>query len=604
MDKGLETLLQEEIVYRPLPQLVIDANVNPHELEEAYRFGKFDPTNYWEEAADDLDWFKKWENILNKDAAPYYKWFEGARCNIVYNALDRHIVTATKNKLALIWEGEPGDFKRLTYYELYREVNRFANALRKLGVKKGDRVAIYMPNLPETMISMLACARIGAVHSVVNFGFSTKELRMRIDSLEARVVITADGFYRNGQIQRLKSVVDDALETLRNDCVESMIVVRRTNVEVEMQDGRDFWYEELVRAERPEAHIEVMEADDPLFVLHTSSPEGGARGVVHGHGGYMVGVHRTFSHVYDIKPTDIYWCTADPGNIRGHSAVVYGPLLAGTTTVMYEGHTNYPQADRLWHIVAKYGVTIFSTSPTMVRMLKRFGAEYPSKQDLSTLRLLGLIGEPINSDSWLWYYRNIGHNECPVLDTWCQSETGMFMVSPLAVSLLKPGSVTKPLPGVDVDVVDAEGKSLEPSEEGYLVIKSPWPSMMTGILNDEEAYRSYWGVIPNVYYAGEHARRDENGFIWIKGRADKVLNIGGNRMSASTIERAFETHRKVQRAQVFSVADKIKGEMAKAVITLHEDVPATDDLMREFKQYIRKELGAIAEIKNIELIEQ
>ncbi len=596
----IDNLLQEERVFRPLPQLVIEANVNPQELEAARKFARMDPVGYWEEAADELDWFKKWDQVLEDKDAPFYKWFAGARCNIVYNALDRHIETANKNKLALIWEGEPGDTRKYTYFELYREVNRFANALRSLGIRKGDRVVIYMPPLPETIIGMLAAAKIGAIHSVVFAGFSAKALRQRINDAQAKLLITADGFYRNGQIISLKETADEALVGACADCVESMVVVRRCNIGIDMQDGRDFYYEDLIRQERNEAPTEVMEADDPLFLMYTSGTTGKPKGIVHSHAGYMVGVHRTLTTVFDIKPTDIFWCTADPGWVTGHSAGVYGPLMAGTTSVMYEGHPNYPQADRLWAIVAKYGVTIFYTAPTMIRMLMRFGTQYPKTHDLSSLRLLGSVGEPISPEAWTWLYKNIGRSECPVLDTWWQTETGMFMIAPLPISLLKPGSVTKPLPGIEADVVDKEGNPVPPGKGGLLVIDKPWPAMMTGLWNDDERYKEYWEQIPGRYYAGDVARKDEDGYIWIQGRADDVINIAGHRIGSAELEAAFGMHRAVSECAVIGVPDKIKGEAAKAFIMLNHGFEPDDNLIKALKKTIRNELGPVAVIKSIE----
>jgi acetyl-CoA synthetase len=600
----LESLAQELRVFRPLPQLVIEANVNPQELEAFRRQAQGDPEGYWEEAADELDWYKKWERVCDDTGAPFCRWFPGARCNIVYNCLDRHIETANKNKLALIWEGEPGDSRKYTYYELYREVNRFAGALRTLGVKKGERVIIYMPPLPEAVIAMLAVARIGAVHSLVFAGFSAKALRSRIKSVGARLVITADGFYRNGQIIKLKPVVDEALVGSCADCVDSVVVVHRCMIDTDMLEGRDYWYDDLVRRERPESPAEVMEAGDTLFLLHTSGATGEPKVVSHCHGGYMVGVHRTLTHVFDIKPTDIFWCTADLGWVTGHSAVVYGPLLAGTTTLLYEGHPNYPQADRMWHIVSKYGVTIFYTAPTLIRMLMRFGPQYPRQHDLSTLRLLGSVGEPIGPETWLWFYRHIGRGECPIMDTWWQTETGMFMISPLPISLLKPGSVTRPLPGVEVDVVDREGNSVPPGKGGLLVITQPWPAMLTGIYDpkgDGEArYREAFSRFPGKYLAGDVAKRDEDGYLWIQGRADDVLNIAGHRLGTAELENAFRAHPAVAEAAVIGVPDKIKGEAAKAFILLNPDFAPSDELILELKKHMRKELGPVAVIKSVE----
>ncbi|MDD4952194.1 MAG: acetate--CoA ligase, partial [Desulfovibrionaceae bacterium] len=597
----LDSLLQEERVFRPLPQLVIEANVNPQELEAARRQAETDPLGYWEEAADELDWFKKWDQVLDDSNPPFYRWFAGARCNVVYNALDRHIETGNKNKLALIWEGEPGDSRKYTYYELYREVNRFSNALRSLGLGKGDRVVVYMPPLPETLIAMLAIVKLGAVHSVVYAGFSAKALRSRIRDAEAKMVVTADGFYRNGRVIKLKNTVDEALVGACSDCVDSMVVVHRAKVEVDMVEGRDFWYEDLIRQERSESPTEVMDAQDPLFMLYTSGTTGQPKGVIHAHGGYMVGVHRTLGQVFDIKPTDIFWCTADPGWITGHSSVVYGPLMAGTTTVMYEGHPLYPQADRMWNIVAKHGVTVFYTTPTLIRMLMRFGTQYPKRFDLTSLRLLGTVGESISPEAWLWFYKNIGRSECPLLDTWWQTETGMFMISPLPISLLKPGSVTRPLPGIEAEVVDKDGKPAPPGKGGLLVLTRPWPAMMTGLFKDEDRYKEYWQQVPGgVYFAGDVAKKDEDGYYWIQGRADDVLNIAGHRIGTAELENAFGAHRAVSEAAVIGVPDRIKGEVAKAFILLNPGIEPSDDLNKELKRHIKNELGPVAVVKSIE----
>jgi len=603
---ALDALLQEERVFRPLPQLVIEANVNPQELAAHYRAADEDYLAYWEDAAHELDWFKMWEKVLDESKAPFYQWFPGAKCNIVYNALDRHIETVSKNKLALVWEGEPGDTRKYTYYELYRAVNRFANALRSLGVKKGDRVVLYLPILPETLISMLAVAKIGAIHSLVYGGFSAKVLRERINNCQAKLVVTCDGFYRNGQPVNLKNTVDEALEGVCTDCVESVVVVHRAGVDVDMNEPRDLWYEDLVRQERADSATEVMDAGDPLFLLYTSGTTGKPKGIVHTHAGYMVGVHRTLNWVFDIKPTDIFWCTADTGWITGHSYVVYGPLMAGTTILMYEGHPLYPQADRLWHMVDRYGVTILYTAPTLIRMLMRFGVQYPRKHDLSTLRLLGSVGECISPETWVWFYKNIGRSECPVLDTWWQTETGMMMISPLPISLLKPGSVNKPLPGIEADIVDEKGKPVPPGKGGLLVLKKPWPAMMTTLWEDPEGYTAqYWEKVPGgVYYAGDVARRDEDGYIWIQGRADDVLNIAGHRIGNSELESGLNAHKWVAESAVIGVPDAIKGEVAKAFVVVRDgwrdEYESAEELIKHLKTHIRKELGPVAVIKSIE----
>jgi acetyl-CoA synthetase len=603
-EKGsLDALMQEERVFRPLPQMVIEANVNPQEYSEAMKQAEENYLDYWEDAAKELDWFKKWDKVLDESEAPFYKWFTNAKCNIAYNALDRHIETANKNKLALIWEGEPGDTKKYTYYELYREVNRFANALRALGIEKGDRVVLYMPPLPETIVAMLAVAKVGGIHSMVFAGFSALALRDRIEDASAKLVITADGFYRNGRVFNVKNIVDEALVG-GCESVETMVVVHRASVEAEMVEARDIWYDALVRQESPVAHTEVMDSEDTLFLLYSSGTTGKPKGILHTHGGYMVGVHRSLNWVFDIKPTDIFWCTADAGWITGHSYVVYGPLVAGTTTVMYEGHPLYPQADRMWDLISKYGVTIFYTAPTLIRMLMRFGTQYPKKHDLSTLRLLGLVGEPINPEAWVWFYKNIGRSECPIMDTWWQTETGSIMLSPLPISLLKPGSVSKPLPGVFADVVDENGEPVPPGKGGLLVLKKPWPSMLRTLYKDPERYKeTYWSKMAGAYLAGDVARKDEDGYIWIQGRSDDVLNIAGHRIGTAELESALVSHRSVAEAAVIGVPDKIKGEVAKAFVLLseeHGEVEDQDELIKVLKNHVRKELGPVAVVKSIE----
>jgi acetyl-CoA synthetase len=601
---ALDALLQEERVFRPLPTMLASANVSPKALEDAYEAAGKDYLAYWEEAAEELDWFKKWEDVLDDSRAPFYKWFVGAKCNIVYNALDRHIETVNKNRLALIWEGEPGDTRSLTYYDLYRAVNRFANALRTLGVEKGDRVIVYMPPLPETVIAMLAVAKIGAVHSAVFAGFSAKALRDRIMDAQAKMIITVDGFYRNGRVVNLKSVVDESLVGVDGDCAETVVVVHRANVEVEMVEPRDVWYQDLVRNERSEAATEVMNSEDMLFLLYTSGATGRPKGIIHTHGGYMVGINRTLNWIFDIKPTDIFFCTADAGWITGHSYVVYGPLIAGTTTMMYEGHPLYPQADRLWSMVERWGITILYTVPTLVRMLMRFGKEYLKRHDISTLRLLGSVGEPMNPEAWVWLHKYIGRGQCPIMDTWWQTETGMVMVSPMPISMLKPGSVNKALPGVEVDVLDEEGKSVPPGKGGLLVVTKPWPGMLRGVFNDDERYvETYWTRFPGQYLAGDVARKDEDGYLWIQGRADDVLNIGGHRIGTAELESAFVAHKAVIEAAVIGIPDKIKGEVAKGFIILHKDFEPSNALVKELVEHMRRELGPVAVIKSVAFVD-
>ncbi len=614
----LDTLLVEERVFRPLPRVMAEATVNPQDAAHARRRAEQDWLGFWEEAADELQWFRKWETVLDDAEPPFYRWFAGARCNIVHNALDRHIETVNKNRLALIWEGEPGDTRKLTYFELYREVNRFANVLRGMGVRKGDRVLIYMPSLPETAIAMLATAKIGAIHSVVFAGFSSGGLADRIADAQPRIIVTVDGFYRNGRVIALKPLVDDAITHCRRAAqdrdgasagsgVEQVVVVHRAHLDVAMQDGRDRWWHDVMLHQPSEALTEVMDATDPLFVLYTSGTTGKPKGIVHSHGGYMVGVHRTLNWVFDLKPTDIFWCTADPGWITGHSYAIYGPLMAGTTTLLYEGHPLYPEAGRLWSMVERWGVTILYTVPTLIRMLMRFGTQYPARHDLTTLRLLGTVGEPISPEAWVWFHKNIGRGQCPLLDTWWQTETGMIMIAPLPVSLLKPGSVTRPMPGIEADVVDAKGNSLPPRTGGYLVIKRPWPAMMNTVFNDRQAYESmYWSQFPGWYFPGDVARKDDDGYIWIQGRADDVIMIAGHRVGTAELEAALASHPAVAECGVIGVPDDIRGEVAKAFVVLHDDVPPiggfvqAEDLEAELMEHVRRELGPVAVLRGVE----
>ncbi len=599
-----EVVLEEDRVVRPLPETVTEANVSPIDYERALRKGQENFVGFWEEAAEELEWYKKWDQVLDDSNAPFYKWFVGAKCNIVHNALDRHVQSVRKNKVAIIWQGEPlKDIKKLTYYELYRRVNKFANVLKSLGVKRGDRVAIYLPNIPEIAIAMLACAKIGAVHTVVYAGFSAAALKERVNDAQAKIIVTADGLFRNGKIINLKNVVDEAI--LECPSVENVIVVKRTGEEIDMSDGRYLWFHDLMEAASDECETEVMDAEDMLFILYTSGTTGKPKGVVHVHGGYMVGIHRTLKWVFDLKETDIYWCAADPGWITGHSYIVYGPLIAGATTVMYEGHPLYPKANRMWKIIEDFGITILYTAPTTIRMLMRYGSAIPRRHNLSTLRLLGSVGEPINPEAWMWYYQNVGRERCPIMDTWWQTETGMFMITPLPVSLLKPGSATKPFPGIHADVVDKNGNPVPEDKGGFLVIKKPWPSMLRTLYKDPERYKQvYWEKIPGgIYCSGDVARKDKDGYFWIQSRADDVINIAGHRIGTAEVESAVVSHRAVAEAACIGVPDPIKGEVAKVFVILKEGHESSEELDKSIRQHVRKELGPIVIIKSIEFVD-
>ena len=594
-----EALLEEGRVFRPLPQLVIDANLNPNDYEAALKEGRSDLDGFWEKAAHELDWFKKWNTVLDRSDAPFFKWFVGAKTNIAYNALDRHVKTHRKNKVAIIYESESGARERMTYYDLYRSANKFANVLNSLGIKKGDRVGIYLPNIPEIAIAMLGCAKIGAIHSVVYAGFSALALRERVNHAEARLVVTVDGFHRNGKVIKLKEVVDDAMTAAPT--VETVVVVRRTGIDIDMSDGRYLWFHDLMDGERAEFETLEMDANDPLFILYTSGTTGIPKGVVHCHGGYSVGINRTLKWVFDIKETDIFWCAADPGWVTGHSYIVYGPLIVGTTTVMYEGHPLFPGPDRMWQIIEKYGINILYTAPTTIRMLMRFGSQHPKKSDLSTLRLLGTVGEPINPEAWVWYYDNVGNQDCPIMDTWWQTETGMFMVAPTPSNVLKPGSAFKPFPGVHVDVVDAHGESVEPGKGGHVVVKEPWPAMLNTLYKDPDKYKEvYWTKIPGVYLAGDIATKDEDGYFFFQGRSDDVLKIAGHRIGTAEVESAVVSHKHVAEAACIGVPDTVRGEVAKLFVTLKESVEADEDeLVNELKAHVRKVLGPLVVIRGI-----
>jgi acetyl-CoA synthetase len=597
-----EALMAEKRIILPPQELVAQANVSPKQYEQAIKQGETDLEGYWAEAAQELDWFKKWDRVLDDSNKPFFKWFVNGQCNIVHNALDRHMNTSIKDKTAIIFEGERGDTAKFTYYELYIQVNKFTNVLRKLGIHKGDRVAIYLPNIPEIAIAMLACAKLGAVHNVVYAGFSAAALRERISNSAARVVVTADGFFRRGKVVSLKPVVDEAL--VGCDTVERVIVVKRAGQQIDMSDGRCLWYHELMQTASGEAATEIMDSEDMLFLLYTSGTTAKPKGIVHVHGGYMVGINRTLKWVFDIKPTDIYWCAADPGWITGHSYIIYAPLIVGTTTVMYEGHPIHPAEDRMWQIIEKHRISILYTSPTTIRMLMGFGSEPLQKYAMNSLRLLGSVGEPINPEAWMWYYDNVGHGRCPIMDTWWQTETGMFMVTPLPVSKLKPGSATKPFPGVQAEVVDKLGNPVPPGKGGFLAIKAPWPAMLRTLYNEDEKYKEvYWNIIPGYYVAGDVVNKDEDGYFWFQGRADDVLNISGHRIATAEIESALVSHPVVAEAAAIGIPDKIRGEVAKAFVILKQGVAGNSELTNELLRHIRRELGPIVVMGGINYVE-
>jgi len=593
--KAIESLLKVEEVYEPPKEFREKAWIKD---ESVYEKAEKDWLGFWDEIAKtEIEWFKPYEKVLDDSNAPFYKWFIGGKINITHNCLDRHIRNWRKNKAAIIWQGEPEDDKRVvTYYELYRRVCRFANALKNLGVKKGDRVTIYMGMVPELVVAMLACARIGAIHSVVFGGFSATALRDRINDAKAKVVITMDGFYRRGKIIETKKIVDEALEDAPS--VEHVIVYDRIGMDVNMEEGRDLMWKDVQYGVSCKCDPEIMDSEDPLFILYTSGTTGKPKGVLHVHGGYNVGTHITTKWVFDLKDDDIYWCTADIGWITGHSYVVYGPLSNGATVLIYEGAPDYPKPDRWWSIIEYYGVTVFYTAPTAIRYFMRLGDEWVKKHDLSSLRLLGTVGEPINPEAWKWYYEVVGGKRCPIVDTWWQTETGMHMITPLpGVTKLKPGSATRPFPGIKAEVWDDEGNPCPPNVGGKLVITRPWPSMLRTLWGDPERYiKTYWSEFKGklVYFTGDGAKIDEDGYFWIMGRIDDVLNVSGHRLGTMELESVLVAHKAVSEAAVIGKPHDIKGEVPVAFVVLKEGVEPSVELKKELKEWVRKQIGPIA----------
>ena len=589
---NIEALLQEERSFPPPPEFSARANIrDPRVYEEA----DGDYEGFWDRWAEELDWFRKCDRVLEWDP-PFAKWFVGGKINVSYNCLDRHLKGPRRNKAALVWEGEPGDWKVYTYWDLHREVCRFANGLKSLGVKKGDRVTIYMPMIPELPIAMLACARIGAPHSVVFGGFSPESLRGRIDDCQSRVVITADGGYRRGRVVPLKPNADEALAG--TDIVEKVVVVRRVGDEAEcsMEPGRDVWWDDLVAGQPYKCDAESMDSEDMLYILYTSGTTGKPKGVVHTTAGYLLGAYATTKWVFDLKEEDVYWCTADIGWVTGHSYIVYGPLANGATSVMYEGAPDYPGLDRFWAIVEKYGATIVYTAPTVIRACMRWGEEHPKKHDLSSIRLLGTVGEPINPEAWMWYWQNIGGGRCPVVDTWWQTETGMILITPLpGITTLTPGSATRPFPGVQAEVVDEGGNPVGLGQGGYLVLKRPWPAMLRTVYGDPDRYvQQYWSRYPNVYFTGDGAKVDDNGYFWLLGRVDDVINVAGHRISTMEVESALVDHYTVAEAASIGRSHEVKGQGVVAFVTLKDRVKPSKEMEDELKRHVVTKIGAIA----------
>jgi acetyl-CoA synthetase len=587
---ALSALLTEE---RRFPPPVAFLDGDPHVSEPSvYETAERDYEGYWAKWAEELDWFEKWDRVLEW-TPPHAKWFVGGKLNVCHNCVDRHVKGPRRNKAALIWEGEPGDVRVLTYHGLHRRVSRFGKVLKDLGVKKGDRVAIYLPMVPEAAIAMLACARIGAIHSVVFGGFSPDALADRINDAEAKVLITADGGHRRGSIVPLKANADKAVE--RTPSIQKVVVVARGAgvAEVPMQAGRDLWYHDLMRDVKGSAECEPMDAEDLLYILYTSGTTGKPKGVVHSTGGYLTQVYATTKWVFDLKEEDRYWCTADVGWVTGHSYVVYGPLANGATVFMYEGAPDWPGRDRFWEMMEKYGITVFYTAPTAIRAFMRWGEDLPGKHDMSALRLLGTVGEPINPEAWMWYHRVIGGERCPIVDTWWQTETGAIMITPLpGVTHTKPGTATRPFPGIKAEILNEQGEAVR---AGYLALTRPWPSMLRTIWRDDERYRQqYWSKWKDIYFAGDGAKLDGDDYFWILGRVDDVLNVAGHRIGTMEVESALVDDHRVAEAAVVGKTHELKGQALAAFVTLKEGYEPSDQVADELKQHVVAKIGAIA----------
>ncbi len=594
MSERIESVLQEDRRFSPPAAFKAQAKLSDeNEYERLYRQSLDDPDTFWGDVASELHWFKPWDKVVEWEE-PFVKWFVGGQTNLSYNCLDRHVEAGRGDKVAIYWEGEPGDSLTLTYHDLLREVSKFANVLKSQGIDKGDCVAIYMPMIPEAVVAMLACARVGAPHSVVFGGFSATAIADRANDAKAKALITADSGYRRGKIVPLKETADEALDNAPS--VETMIVVKRTGEDVTMKEGRDHWYHDLMESASEDCPAEPLDAEHPLFILYTSGSTGKPKGVLHTTGGYQTYTYLTAKYVFDLKDDDIYWCTADIGWITGHSYITYGPLANGATQIMYEGAPNFPAEDRLWEIVEKYKATIFYTAPTAIRAFIKWGDEHVDKHDISSLRLLGTVGEPINPETWMWYRSKIGRDECPVIDTWWQTETGGIMLTTLpGVHDAKPGSAGKPFFGVEPAVVDVDGQEQPANSGGYLVVKRPWPSMLRTVYGDDDRYRAqYWSEVPHVYFAGDGSRQDPDGYFWIMGRVDDVVNVSGHRLGTMEVESALVSHSAVAEAAVVGRPDELKGQAIVAFVTLEGGHDETEELRKELRNHVAKEIGAIA----------
>jgi acetyl-CoA synthetase len=594
-DKHFDTVLEEARKFPPPESFKKGAFIpSMEDYKKKYEESVKNPEKYWAGVAEELHWFKKWDRVLNTDTAPFFKWYENGKTNISYNCLDRHLDSATRNKAAIIFEGEPGDERVLTYRDLWREVNKCANVLKKLGIKKGDRVAIYLPMVPELPITMLACARIGAIHSVIFAGFSADSIKDRVIDSETKLVITSDAGYRRGKTLPLKDIVDEGVR----DCptVKNVLVFRRSmdhEFPCKLQQGRDHWYHDLVKDAGNFCEPEHMDAEDVLFLLYTSGTTGKPKGIIHTTGGYMVFTYLTTKYIFDLKPEDVFWCTADIGWVTGHSYIVYGPLANAATCILYEGAPNWPDEGRFWEIVEKYRVNTFYTAPTAIRAFMKWGEEWPKKYDLSSLRLLGTVGEPINPEAWMWYHQLIGGTKCPIVDTWWQTETGGILITPLpGATTTKPGSATFPFFGVDAAVLNEKG---DPVNAGLLAIRKPWPGMLRGIWGDPERYKqTYWSKWPGLYFAGDGAKMDQEGYFWILGRVDDVVNVAGHRIGTAELESVFVEHPTVAEAAVIGIQHELKGQALAAFLTLRGGTEGTEELQKTLTNWIAQKIGKFA----------
>jgi acetyl-CoA synthetase len=602
-----DSILSEERIFHPSPAEVANANITAYMKSKGFdNYGDFykwsiaNRFEYWDDMARELHWFEPWQKTFEWTTKPFFQWFVGGKFNIVYNCLDRHMDTPIRHKVAFHWEADNGETRSITYEQLYVETNRFAKGLQNLGLKKGDRVAIYMPAILEQIIAVLAVARLGAVHSVVFGGFAASALRDRIIDAEATMVITADGNHRGGKLIQLKQIADEAVA--ETPSIQKVVVFQREGLKVEMKEGRDIFWHTLI-ADIPEETVvpcEPMDSEDLLYILYTSGSTGKPKGIVHVQGGYAVGAYATTKYVFDIKDDDVYWCTADVGWVTGHSYIIYGPLMNGVTSVLFEGTPQYPSPDRWWSIVERFKVSILYTSPTGIRGLMRFGEEWPAKHDLSQLRLLGSVGEPINPEAWMWYRHNIGRDTLPIMDTWWQTETGSIMISPTIIQPLKPGSATRPLPTIEADIVDKNSHSVGLGKGGFLIIRHPWPSQMRTIYGDQARYKTYWETLPDVYFAGDAATMDHDGFIRVQGRVDDVIKVSGHRLGSMEIESSLVSHPAVAEAAAIGKPDPVKGEHVKVFVILKNGIEGSDELARELKLHVRTTVGALAVPEEIE----